>query len=284
MNESTSTSQESIGNQLIKDISKIQQIALGEGVVVCQVCGSELPAGSSVSVFVWRPAGDPTFELGHVICGDDGHDLPTYFTLGVRELIVDGRIGRCVDVASNASWPILLEPSVRVVSTMSSKAGRIAPDSSTDSSGEDSWVYGDALLERASDLEPNGVSGDGSPPTDHDGTVVEDDTSDKLTPSGAVEAVGVDGDCDGVVHPANTDCPPGSRDDTVSADADSFPTAGTGPAGSTDATPADADGFSTAGTGPAGSDDVVLADADGSGDDSPDDSPDGTDSDVGGGE
>ncbi|MFD1641780.1 hypothetical protein [Halohasta litorea] len=242
MEESTSKVEDSTDGQLIEDICQIKWIALGEGAVVCQVCGSSLSDGSAVTVFVYRPAGQPTFEVGHVICGENDHDLPTYFTLGVRELIVDGHIGRCVDVASDASWPILLEPSVRAVSLMSSTSGRIAPESSTDSSGEVSWVYGDALLDRATDVEPDGVPGDGSPPTDHDGTVIADDTTDVTPPGAGDEMVNADDDSDGAAPPADTECSPGSRDDTVPADADSPPAAGTGPAGSDSAVPADADG------------------------------------------
>lgn len=162
MNESTPTKEESIGNQLIKDITKIQQIALGEGVAVCQVCGAELPDGAPVTVFVYCPAGQLIFEVGYVCCGGNVHDLPTYFTLGVRDLLVDGRVGRCVDPRTDSSWPVLLEPVVRAVSPMDSTTARIAPASSSESSpdcvidsGSSSpdgvaWVYGDALLERAS--------------------------------------------------------------------------------------------------------------------------------------
>jgi len=50
-------------------------------------------------VYAYRPAGESCFEIGHVICGDDAHKLPSYFTLGVRELILEGRVGVLVDVA-----------------------------------------------------------------------------------------------------------------------------------------------------------------------------------------
>ena len=93
MEESTPKIEDSIDRQLIEDICQIKRIALGEGAVVCQVCGAVLRAGSRVSVFVWRPAGDPAFEFGHVICGDNEHGLRTHFTLGVRELVV-GAWGR----------------------------------------------------------------------------------------------------------------------------------------------------------------------------------------------
>ena len=193
MNESTPTKEESIGNQLIEEISKIQQIALGEGVAACQVCGAELPDGAPVTVFVYRPAGQLSFEVGYVCCGGNEHDLPTYFTLGVRDLISDGRVGRCMDPCMDSSWPVLLEPVVRAVSAMDSTTARIAPALSSESSSDRltgsgsssetasssvdvsvgssvsssadgvAWVYGDALIERASsneDVEDNGQTDD----------------------------------------------------------------------------------------------------------------------------
>jgi len=101
---------------------------------------------------------------------------------------------------------------------MSSTSGRIAPDSSTDSSSEVSWVYGDALLKRATDHDP----------------------ADGSCPRSGVDGAGL----------ADEESPPSSRDDsgvtdgddeeTVSADVNGSPTASTGPAGGDAAVPADA--------------------------------------------
>ena len=122
MKESTPRIQESIDNQLIEDISQIKQIALGEGAVVCQVCGSELREGTRVVVYAFRPAGEPMFEIGHVKCADDRHVPTECFTLGVRELVVEGRVGWCSDVATQSSWPVLLEPQALVVNPESTTA------------------------------------------------------------------------------------------------------------------------------------------------------------------
>jgi len=192
MNESKTEGQEGNDKGLIEDINQLKSVALGEGAVACQVCGSKLPDGSAVTVFAYRPAGQPTFEVGHVICGDNEHDLPTYFTLGVRELIVDGHVGRCIDPTTHSSWPILLEPSVRVVSRMNSKTGQIAPDSATDSSSEVSWVYGDALLERA---------------TDHDADTDPAGGSDHESRSPTKPAV-----ADGMGHTDKNNAPTGSEE------------------------------------------------------------------------
>ena len=185
---------EGTANRLIEDINQLNKVALGEGAAACQVCGSELSDGAPVTVFAYRPAGRPIYELAYVSCGESEHDLPTYFTLGVRDLLVDGRIGRCVDSATDSSWPVLLHLSVRAVSPMDSTTARIAPtelpsnlptessadspsDPTTDSSfdpmsDEVSWVYGDALLKRASDNAPTDGT---SPPSDRKKSACEDD-------------------------------------------------------------------------------------------------------------
>jgi hypothetical protein len=36
--------------------------------------------------------------------------------LGVRELVLDGRVGTCTDQATQSSWPVLLAPQPRAVS------------------------------------------------------------------------------------------------------------------------------------------------------------------------
>ena len=167
---------EGTDKRLIEDINQLKNVALGEGAAACQVCDSELSGGAPVTVFAYRPAGRPTYELAYVSCGESEHDLPTYFTLGVRDLLVDGRIGRCVDPTTDSSWPVLLNPSVRAVSPMDSTTARIAPtelptspltESSTDSptaptTDEVSWVYGDALLKRASENAPHSAPTDGT--------------------------------------------------------------------------------------------------------------------------
>ena len=183
--------QESTGDALIEDIYQLNRIALGEGVAACQVCGAELPDGAAVTVFAYRPAGEPTYDLAYVSCGESEHDLLTYFTLGVRDLLVDGHVGRCTDPRTGSSWPVLLDPAVRAVSPADSTTARIAPESAPNpgpdlqspnapaafdmpnaqadastsestvtststgaASDEVSWVYGDALLEREASNDP----------------------------------------------------------------------------------------------------------------------------------
>jgi hypothetical protein len=107
--------QESDG-QLIEDINQIEPISLGEGAAACEVCGEELREGAPVVVFSFRPAERSTFEIGHVKCTDCRHEPSEYCTLGVRELVLDGRVGTCTDAVTQSSWPVLLSPQPRAVS------------------------------------------------------------------------------------------------------------------------------------------------------------------------
>ncbi len=102
--------------QLIEDIKQIEWIALGEGAAVCEVCGEELLEGAPIVVFAFRPVEQPVFQIGHVKCTECRHEPTEYFTLGVRELVLDGRIGTCTDPATQSWWPVLLAPQPRAVS------------------------------------------------------------------------------------------------------------------------------------------------------------------------
>jgi hypothetical protein len=43
------------------------------------------------------------FQVGYVVCGDKDHEFPEEYTLGVRELVVAGRVGWCSDGAMQSS-------------------------------------------------------------------------------------------------------------------------------------------------------------------------------------
>jgi hypothetical protein len=92
------------------------------------VCGSSLYEGDTVVVYVFRPAGEVMFQVGYVVCGDEEHELPEVFTLGVHELVVEGRVGWCSDGATQSSWPVLLSPEVVAVSAAATKSIRLVPD------------------------------------------------------------------------------------------------------------------------------------------------------------
>jgi len=128
MEKSNPSNQEVVGDELIEDISQLEQISLGEGAATCQVCSSPLHEGDSVVVYVFRPAGEVMFQVGYVVCGDEAQELPEEYTLGVRELVVEGRVGWCSDGATQSSWPVLLSPEVVAVSAAATKSVRLVPD------------------------------------------------------------------------------------------------------------------------------------------------------------
>lgn len=108
--------QEVVGEQLIEDINNLQKIALGEGPAACQVCDRKLREGDELTAYAFRAAGNPSFEIGYVMCGADEHAHPTEFMRGVDELIITGRIGLCTDVATQSSWLVLIAPEPIVAS------------------------------------------------------------------------------------------------------------------------------------------------------------------------
>ena len=121
-------SSERTDDQLIEEICQLDATSLGEGAATCQVCCSSLCEGDGVVVYVFRPAGEVMFQVGYVVCGDEGHELPEEYTLGVRELLVEGRIGVCSDEVTQSSWRVLVEPEVLAVSAAATKSVRKTPD------------------------------------------------------------------------------------------------------------------------------------------------------------
>ncbi len=77
--------------------------------------------GDAVLAYVFRPAGITKYKIGHVTCGEAQHKPPEEYTLGVRELLADGRLGWYSDGATQSSWPVLLAPDVRVMSPPATK-------------------------------------------------------------------------------------------------------------------------------------------------------------------
>ena len=100
MNKSSLHGKDGIDRNLIKNLSQLEQIALGEGAAACEACGEKLREGEPLVAFAFRPADQPAFEIGHVKCTECRYEPTEYFTLGVRELVLDGRIGTCSDPAT----------------------------------------------------------------------------------------------------------------------------------------------------------------------------------------
>ena len=112
---------ESTDRNVVEDIIQLKRISLGEGAATCQVCGFPLREGNPVVVYVFRPAGEVMFQVGYVVCGGAEHGLPKGYTLGVRELVVVGRVGWCSDAVTQSSWPVLLEPELIAISPLHSE-------------------------------------------------------------------------------------------------------------------------------------------------------------------
>jgi len=115
MKQSTSSDEE-VTDRITEEISQILGAALGEGVAACEACGEQLREGAPIVAFAFRPADHPAFQFGHVKCTSCRHEPTEYFTLGVREIVLDGRVGTCTDQATQSSWPVLLAPQPRAVS------------------------------------------------------------------------------------------------------------------------------------------------------------------------
>jgi hypothetical protein len=115
--------------QLRQELS-YHQIALpAEDKLVCQVCNEVLTEGDPVTIFISRPAGQSGYSINQCRCREHNEDLTPLFTLGVRGLVVDGRVGQCRDHATQQAWPVLLAPSVRLLSSSDTTSGRVVSDS-----------------------------------------------------------------------------------------------------------------------------------------------------------
>jgi len=116
MENSNPETQEGDDRSLIEDIHQIIYVSLGEGAAVCVACGDKLREGAPLVAFAFRPADQTAFQVGHMKCTGCRHEPSEYFTLGVRELVLDGRVDTCSDPATQSSWQVLLAPQPRAVS------------------------------------------------------------------------------------------------------------------------------------------------------------------------
>jgi len=119
MKESKMSNQERIDRILIEDIQQIKSI--------CQVCGERLRAGKRVVAYVFRPCPHAVWMAGQVRCENHSLSLESMATLGVCEVVVSGRVGRCVDQAYQSEWPVLLDPAVKSVSPRETTAAFDVP-------------------------------------------------------------------------------------------------------------------------------------------------------------
>lgn len=127
MREKTHTGLQSSGTitQLEQALTHIRLgQSTGDG-PTCQVCGEPLTEGDQIMLYLHKPAGSASYQIGQCRCRSHDDGLTTLFTLGVRELIVEGRIGQCRDHATQQTWSVLLAPSIRLISAADTTTGRV---------------------------------------------------------------------------------------------------------------------------------------------------------------
>jgi hypothetical protein len=147
-------------------------------------------------VFAFRPVEQPVFQIGHVKCTECRHEPTEFFTLGVRELVLDGRIGTCTDPVTQSWWPVLLAPQPRAVSPADTTSVQPLPGTTwfrRSIARSDTFVTADCASTRKPWQRPV-VRADGST---RDGASESDagSTSDDVTERTAPHAV--DGGCQG---------------------------------------------------------------------------------------
>ena len=124
--------------QLSQVLSHLQIESPANGDPICQACGGTIREGDPVTLYLSRPAGHSSYTIDQCRCSDHNEDLTSLFTLGVRELIVDGRVGQCRDHATQQTWPILLAPSIRLISAQDTSSGRVVSSHKQQGQGTDS--------------------------------------------------------------------------------------------------------------------------------------------------
>jgi hypothetical protein len=131
MRKSEPGDKDSVDCALIKEINQLYGVALGAGAVTCVACGSRLFEGAKVLVYTYKPAGSFQYEVGYTLCAEhnEQHCIDTTsedapYTIGVRELVVEGWIGTCTDVRTQMTRLVLLDPTPVLVSDASTKTGR----------------------------------------------------------------------------------------------------------------------------------------------------------------
>lgn len=119
----------------------------------CQVCDEPLREGDQITLYLYKPAGSGRYNIGQCRCRSHDDNLPSLFTLGVEELIVDGQIGQCRDHATQQAWPILLAPSIRLISASDTTTGRTPIN--TNQRDTTAWNHGQQLQKRADTNQPS---------------------------------------------------------------------------------------------------------------------------------
>jgi hypothetical protein len=140
MNENVVTGLQDSGTntQLNQALSHLRVESPANGNPMCQACGEAIVEGDPVTLYLSQPAGQSGYTVDQCRCSDHNKGLTSLFTLGVRELVVDGRVGQCRDHATQQAWPVLLAPSVRLISAQDTTSGRVVSSHKQQDQGTDS--------------------------------------------------------------------------------------------------------------------------------------------------
>jgi len=128
---------------LMEMTNALHHLTLADATLNCQVCNEALTDGDEILCHLQCPVGETDYNIAQIRCLAHSDDMEGLLTLGTEELLVAGRIGRCSDQATQQSWPILLAPDLRVVSSAATATGkRINTQSSDDDDPADSLSVG----------------------------------------------------------------------------------------------------------------------------------------------
>jgi len=130
-------------------LAHLHRLSLGDP--VCQVCDASLTEGDQLTLYLYKPAGRSKYTVGQYRCRSHDDDLTSLFTLGVRELIVNGRIGHRQDHNTDQTWSVLVSPTVRVISASDTTTGRVPSGSQTDTV---TWDHGAGSQETVGPNQP----------------------------------------------------------------------------------------------------------------------------------
>ena len=134
-------------------LDHLHRLSLGDS--ICQVCEASLTAGDQLTVYLYKLDGSSRYTVGQYRCRSHNDDLTSLFSLGVRELIVTGRVGHRQDHTTDQTCAVLVSPTVRVISASDTTTGRVPPGPQTDTV---TWNYGVGSQE---------IVGPNQPPNSH---------------------------------------------------------------------------------------------------------------------
>jgi len=140
-NSTTGLQNSGTKTRLQQVLAHLQMHSLGNP--TCQACNERIREGDQITVYFYKPTDRATYRIGQCRCSTHNDDLTSLFTLGVSELIVDGRVGHCQDQATQQTWPVLFSPTVRLISVPETKSGRtLTPETASQNQETTEWQHG----------------------------------------------------------------------------------------------------------------------------------------------